>query len=383
MNATPDPSKHTAALARSGAALGAPQPLAQRLEAALQELTAAAGARRACLVQPGPPGEALTWLAGVELNAEQLSTDHLLQRQLQQFLSAAGQDTAGQVARLEQPAGLCASVTTGGEVLGALYLQEPGPDAQHLLLAAAALAALALQAESLQVELEKSKQARLKFISVVTHELRIPMTSIKGYTDLLRQGLVGPVNADQLDFLNVIRNNVERMSALVSDLSDLSRMETGRLQVKRETVLLGQCLEEALLSLRPSIEEKQQTMQVDFAPDLPAAQADPSRVVQVLAALLANAHRYSPAGTEIRVEAQAHEAALLVAVQDHGVGIGFQDQPKIFTPFFRSDDAAVREFSGWGLSLSVAKGLVEHMQGAIGFESVPGRGSRFWFTLPT
>jgi signal transduction histidine kinase len=230
--------------------------------------------------------------------------------------------------------------------------------------------------------LQEARQARSKFVSVVTHELRIPMTSIKGYTDLMRSGVVGPVNEQQSNFLNIIRNNVERMSALVSDLSDMNHLETGRLKLDYKPVSISDCVSEALAILKSRLDEKQQSLVCEIPGDLHQTYADANRVIQILIYLIGNASKYTPANGQINVRARLQGDIIRIEVKDTGIGINPADQAQLFKAFFRSEEAAVRDQPGWGLSLHVARGLVELMGGEIGVESVIKEGSTFWFTLP-
>jgi signal transduction histidine kinase len=236
--------------------------------------------------------------------------------------------------------------------------------------------------EETQIEVNQARQDKAKFVSVVTHELRLPLTSIKGYTDLLRQGIVGPVNEQQTNFLNVIKSNVDRMSTLISDLADMSHIQSGRLKLQPKLYELERHWVDFINIWRPKFEQKNQALQVEIAPGIPELQLDPERFHQILGYLLSNANRYSSANTTTTLHMVYLEGWLHIEVQDEGIGIHEADQDKIFEPFFRSDNPAVRELPGWGLSLHVAKLLATLMNGKIGFVSEPDRGSKFWFRIP-
>jgi signal transduction histidine kinase len=249
-----------------------------------------------------------------------------------------------------------------------------------------------IEPESLRIalarldELEQCAEADQEqnrwFVSHVSHELRVPMTSILGYTDLLRKGIVGTINEQQLAFLTVIRNNVERMATLISDLSDLSKAEGGSLRLETAEVSLKPVIEDVARNLQPLITEKSQVFEIDQPGDLPAVYADPKRLSQVLARLLNNASRYTPEKGKILLRVSHQSPSLRFDVLDTGIGISPEDQARLFSQFFRSEHAYVREQSGWGLSLSIVKVLVEQMGGAVGVSSTLEKGSEFWFTLP-
>jgi signal transduction histidine kinase len=238
------------------------------------------------------------------------------------------------------------------------------------------------QLDELSLDLVRERGERQQFVSHVSHELRVPMTSILGYTDLLRKGIFGPVNEQQLNFLNIIRSNVERMAALVTDLSDLSKLNAGSLTLEFESFGLLDVVDSVARNLQPAFSGKSQSLEIALPADSPQVYADPKRLGQVLTRLLENANRYTAIGGSIRVNIVCNGKTTRLEVKDSGIGISPEDQSRLFEPFFRSDHPAVREGPGWGLSLSVSKRLVEQMGGEIGVASMLGEGSTFWFTVP-
>jgi signal transduction histidine kinase/putative methionine-R-sulfoxide reductase with GAF domain len=252
-------------------------------------------------------------------------------------------------------------------------------------------AAIAIANAQLYDEVQRANLAKSDFVSFVAHELKNPMTSIKGYTELLAAGSVGQVNEMQANFLSTIRSNVERMSALVSDLNDNAKIEANRLRLDFKPVEVGEIIDEVLRSTKRQVEDKRQSVELQLSPYLPAVWADRLRVGQVLTNLISNAHKYTPEGGKILVGAEATnnqwdpEGAKRVVhlwVKDNGIGISIEDQGKIFQKFFRSDDSKAREVPGTGLGLNITKSLVEMQGGRIWFESEFRGGTTFHFTIP-
>lgn len=283
-----------------------------------------------------------------------------------------------------QPGAIVAPVLREGRVVAVIVVQRasPGFDGQALgyIARLADHAAIAIENARLYAALKEANEAKSEFVRTVSHELKIPMTAIKGYTDLLK--MVGPLNLQQEQFVATIHNNVERMSVLVSDLSDISRIEMGQLKVDLRRLDLRALLPEALGGLRGEIEDKQQTLYLQLPPDLPNVGCDEARLVQIISNLVSNAHKYSPAGTAITLAAQAEPGHVRVSVSDQGYGISRTDQARLFTQFFRSEEPDIREQTGWGLGLYITRRLIEIMGGEISVQSEPGRGSTFSFTVP-
>lgn len=243
-------------------------------------------------------------------------------------------------------------------------------------------AAVAINNARLYQQIHAANQTKSEFVSLVTHELRLPMTSIKGYTDLINSGMAGPINDQQRQFLDVIRRNLDRMSALISDLSDINRIESGRMNFEYKDFDLYQVVEDVVDNYRESISQRNQKMTLELPEDLPPVHADPARINQVLSNLVSNAHKYSPDGSLIMIRAGFNDEFAKLSVIDTGYGISKEDQKKLFTQFFRSDDTDVRARNGWGLGLSIVRKMVEAQGGEIGVVSKYGQGSMFTFTVP-
>jgi signal transduction histidine kinase len=222
-----------------------------------------------------------------------------------------------------------------------------------------------------------------EFVSTVTHELRLPMTSIKGYGDLIRGGMAGPVSDMQQQLLDTVRSNVDWMNALVSDLGDIAKVETGRLKMEIEAIDPAACVEEAVAAMRPQFDAKTQTLAAQLGTSvLPRVRADRKRLIQMLTYLLTNANRYTAADGMIAVNVEPRDSFVRFVVVDNGIGVSPQDKARLFAQFFRSEDQVVRDHKGWGLALHLVKRLAEAFGGEAGAESEYGKGSTFWFTLP-
>jgi PAS domain S-box-containing protein len=231
-------------------------------------------------------------------------------------------------------------------------------------------------------ELAKVDQMKTEFVSMVSHELRTPLTSIKGYLDLVLDGEAGEINEMQREFLGVVQSNTDRLVVLINDLLDISRIESGRLQLSIAVLPINQIIEEVVASLRTQIEEKRLSLELNLPEELARVKGDRDRVIQVLTNLLSNAYKFTPEGGRITVSARRTDGQVQVDVADTGIGISPRDQQKLFTKFFRADSSMTREAGGTGLGLTIAKSIVEMHGGRIWFGSEVGKGSTFSFTLP-
>lgn len=253
-------------------------------------------------------------------------------------------------------------------------------------------AAVAIANALLYQQVKAANQAKSEFVSMVSHELKTPMTSMRGYTDLLLSGMTGELTSQQRSFLETIAANIRRMSQQIQDLTDVSRIETGQLHIDPAPTAFSNVISETLQSVRALCDEKEIELQLELPADLPLVIADKERLVQVMTNLLSNACKYSPPQTNIYVDLKADTLPLgesdeltpmvVCSVQDEGYGIAPEDQKKLFSKFFRAEDPNIRKATGTGLGLSITKGIVELHGGRIWVESQLGQGTRFTFAIP-
>lgn len=247
-------------------------------------------------------------------------------------------------------------------------------------------ASIAIENAQLFEKVREANQAKTEFMNIASHELKIPMTSIKGYSKLMQMGAAGDLNDRQKDFLNVISNNVDRMASLVNDLLDVSRIEAGRIRLEVREVQMRDVINDVLESLQNQIKSKKLQLKVNISEELPELRADYNRMIQIVTNLVSNAYKYTPEGGEITVIAKPYNNGdidgISVTIKDTGYGISEEDQAKLFTNFFRSSDQHIRDEPGTGLGLSITKNIIESHGGELTFESEYGQGSTFTFTLP-
>jgi signal transduction histidine kinase len=281
------------------------------------------------------------------------------------------------------------------EVIGVLFLESLTPnrypdDSVNFLTRLSDHAAIAISNAQLYGAVQQANLAKSEFVSFVSHELKTPMTSIKGYTDLLAAGSVGEVNEPQRNFLATIRANVTRMATIVSDLADVSRIEAGRLHLEFGAVAISEVVDDVVRTAQAAIDEKSQQLVLDIPADLPEVWGDRNRLIQVLTNLLSNAYKYTPEEGTITIKAELVQnrwnpegaaEVVHISVIDSGIGIKEEDQQKIFQQYFRTDYGK-ETAPGTGLGLNITRTLTEMQGGQIWFESEYGKGTSFQFTVP-
>ncbi len=227
--------------------------------------------------------------------------------------------------------------------------------------------------------LRRLETIRQDFISNISHELRTPLASLKALTETLNDtALEDPPAARH--FLQQMDTEIDALTQLVEELLELSRIKSGRVPLKLEPVSPYTLIEQAVERLKMQAERAQVKIFVECPPDLPPFSADPSRLGQVIVNLLHNAIKFTPAMGEVRLSAQLSKTSILISVQDNGQGIASADLPRIFERFYKTDRA--RSGGGTGLGLAISRRLVEAHGGTIWAESLEGKGSTFFFSIP-
>lgn len=229
---------------------------------------------------------------------------------------------------------------------------------------------------------QEANRLKSEFVSMVSHELRTPLASIQGYVELLLEDRDGSLSGEQRESLTTVRSNADRVLWLINDLLDLSRIEAGRIDLRRTRLDLGGVIRDVALSLRPLVDAKRQRLHIDVRRPLPPVWADGDRVAQILTNLVSNAHKYTPTEGTITVAAVAEDGAVRVEVRDTGIGLSQDEHARLFTPFFRARTEHAGAPAGTGLGLVITRLLVELHGGEMTVSSTPGAGATFSFSLP-
>ena len=228
--------------------------------------------------------------------------------------------------------------------------------------------------------LREADDLKNTFISVISHELKTPVALIKGYAGTLRREDARWDQKTVRDSAAIIEEEADRLTQLIDNLLDASRLQAGALQLNRGDVALDQLARHIVKKFR--VEAAPHPLTLDFPPDFPTVSADATRLEQVLSNLINNAIKYSPAHTAITIAGRVTPRDVIVTVTDHGLGIPLEEQARIFERFYRVEDALTRRTQGSGLGLYLAKAIIEAQRGRIWVTSAPGQGSTFAFALP-
>ena len=238
-----------------------------------------------------------------------------------------------------------------------------------------------LQLATANDRLKELDRLKSEFVATMSHELRTPLNSILGFTGVLRQGMAGPLNEEQKRQLTMVHDAAKHLLGLINDLLDLSRIESGRMDVDQTRFTIGEVVQDVIEHIRPLAAPKGLELETELdAPDFEVS-SDRKKVYQVLLNLVGNAVKFTEKG-KIRIATQCNGSNLSVSVTDTGIGIRKEQLGNLFQAFRQVDGSARRVYEGTGLGLYLCRRLLNLLGGEIHAESDFGKGSQFTFTLP-
>ena len=268
------------------------------------------------------------------------------------------------------------------QLFGLLILRRSGEfaaDALDLVERVLDRAVVALENARLYERVQAADRAKSEFVGIVAHDLKVPMTSMLGYADLAL--MEGGLSERQISFMGKIKDTVRRMERLVSDLSDISRIESGHFFMTPSYVAVEAVLQEVRDATLNQIRERSHAYVETIAPGLPQMHVDYYRLIQVLTNLLSNAYKYTPEGGTITLSARQNNHRIEFSVSDTGIGLTEEQMAMLGTKFWRAEDEFTRAQPGTGLGFSITRSLVELMGSTIQIESTVGMGSSFTFSV--
>ncbi len=266
--------------------------------------------------------------------------------------------------------------------IGSRYVEDPQVITLIVLLVTAILFTIAVIITRSFERLAEANRMKSEFISVVSHQLRSPLSNLRWVIELLTSGRVNGVSEKQLEYFKILKENSTRMRELVSDLLIVSRIETAKLPLKKKEIFLEDLVRKIIKELESFAKASNVKIELKAQENLPKVFVDPSQILLVIENLLDNAIRYIKEKGQVEIKLEKREKNLYFEIKDNGVGIPKEDQKYIFQKFFRSENVMRYQTQGSGLGLYITKSIVNRSGGKIGFKSQEGIGSTFWFILP-
>ncbi|MBK9714440.1 MAG: PAS domain-containing protein [Kouleothrix sp.] len=297
----------------------------------------------------------------------------------------SGTTTLATMRRLDLQTGLVAPLYQRGAALGVLLVghtaaQAIAPEDLRLYETVGKLIGDAITRARLYEAANEASALKSAFLATISHELRTPLTSIIGYADMLEGGIFGQLPEAAIEPLDHVRRSGQALLRMINDILDFSKMEAGHFNVDLYPVDLATVIRGVAGALLPQIRQRELGLALDLAPDLPLVQANSTRLEQVVTNLLANAIKFTDAGS-ISVRAEVHGDRVRISVEDTGIGIAPEEVRQLFQPFHQIDNQITRRYGGSGLGLAISRRLIDLMHGTIGVESAPGAGSTFYCEL--
>lgn len=275
-------------------------------------------------------------------------------------------DLQGQADKLD-PAALKASLGQVSDLLKQAAARGEGHDA-----------------DSLRTELQSHIDKTASFNSLMVHEIRKPMTSIRGYSDMLaKPNMIGPMNPQQQMMIDTVRTNIIRMEGLVSDISDINKLNSGRIKLDNKMTTFSQILLDVQKQTEALIKEYEQTVTWDAPSGLPILNSDSKQLAKIIVNLMKNAIQYAPKGQgQITLHAERREGNVLyISITDNGIGMKPEEIARLGEVFYRADHELVTTQKGYGLGVPIAMGFLALMNSKLDVESTLGQGSKFSFSI--
>jgi signal transduction histidine kinase len=237
------------------------------------------------------------------------------------------------------------------------------------------------QLRETNAQLSRASQFKSDFLAKMSHQLRTPLTAIIGFCEVLLGGMDGELKPDQHEDITQIHKSGIVLLELVNDILDLSKIEAGKIEIAIKDVELQEVVDQVITTMVHIAKSKGLRLGSELSPATEVVMADPSRLREILTNLVSNAIKFTPTGS-VTITSAAQAGMAKISVVDTGIGIAADARDRIFEEFKQADDQISRTYGGTGLGLSIARRLAELQGGHMGVDSVPGKGSRFWFTLP-
>jgi len=241
-------------------------------------------------------------------------------------------------------------------------------------------------------QLAETNRLKTEFVSIVSHQIRSPLTNLKWIVEILTSGILVNTKEKQAEYFKILKENLERMQKLVSELLTVSRIEATKFVLKKEEFSMENLVRDLISEFDPIVKSSHVKIEMTAAPDLPKVYSDPFQILQVVENLLYNSIRYMGFDSDRANNDKIHNAVtvnlfqrgryVFCEVKDSGIGIPRDDQKYIFQKFFRAENVRRYQTSGSGLGLYIAKSIIERSGGKMGFTSCEGAGTTFWFKLP-
>lgn len=228
----------------------------------------------------------------------------------------------------------------------------------------------------------EASRMKTEFISVITHQLRSPLTNLRFSLEILTSEKLSEPEEDKSEYYKILKENAQKMNVLIDKLLTVSRIESGQIPLKKQEVSLEELTKAIILKFKAFAEASNVTIELKAEKNLPKVTADPLWLEEVVENLLDNAIRYTREKGKVRIKIQGKKKKIYFEIQDEGVGIPEEEQKYIFQKFFRAKNALKRQTEGSGLGLHIAKRMLKMLGGKISFKSKEGKGTTFWFVLP-